>query len=1094
MEPAGEGVAIARVDFSNCLDDAKDANQSLRQLQAVTLPQGQPVEIQFIPDPTPAADSSSSALSPRGLMLLSVPPDSTGSYRLSFDGRPSPSTADFDGMVVRKGYVTEHRAATAGGLPRRFRFPLSGKEFTEFTWNDRVHDEQAGGYWLRNDPQAEVQLISEGPICSVVRARAAYKRSDGTQPDSRPRAVYDWYYFHDVPLVFVTANIAQDEPFRWREVHFLELNFPKADFARWAGGEPEQQAELKGDSQSHRSADWAGVLDGENGIGMFGCGAVLVHDGRGSYGTYLHADGDRAWQPWEDRQRSHAAWLWVGTDKSPAATMRSLQRQLPRQVEAVVSPERIHRAITAARQAAESARGDARAQQLRQVAWAARLEAGGRFSEALAALAGTLPADWRTLAAGELQLTLQQVSGGAVLRSLFDTAANHEHLPASPAPLFRITLQHMDSGKLATLLADEGWRQVSLTSPDASQLEIQWKQPAAGDLGDFSVVARAVASPAQHAIHWTLATAGQPAPWSVTHVVFPQLELAAPGSDPVVLFPRGPGEVQPGVWQRTFSYGGLYPSGWTAMQFLAAYDRTTSRGLYWALHDPLGSTKNLSCASDPARTTLMWSADHPVPNMRQAGNRFELSGTAVWQAFTGDWFDAARIYREWVRREARWFPALLPQGREDTPSWLRDLCAWAQTGGPASGCVEPVLKFQEFLGVPTGFHWYSWHAIPFDNDYPHYFPTTAGFAEGVARLQQSQVYVMPYINGRLWDTRDRGIEDFEFTQRARAAATKNEQGEPVTEVYGSKESDGSSVRLAVMCPATEVWQQQVNAIVSRLLGEYQVAGVYIDQIAAASPVLCFDPQHGHPLGGGSWWNSAYWQMLERIRQGKPPQSMLTSECNAEPFLRWFDGYLTWHWQYDGQVPAFPAIYGGAIQMFGRAYRGGATKDLALRMKAGQQLVFGEQIGWLDPRVTQETENAAFLRDVIRLRWQLRRYFSAGEMLRPPRLRGKLPTVRADWQWQDNWWVTTDAVLTGAWHLPQDQRVVALFVNVSDEEVEADWSFDAATTGISTPRVQVTEVTQAGAGRSGTESREFSRKFKIAPRSAVALEIAPSAER
>jgi len=81
--------------------------------------------------------------------------------------------------------------------------------------------------------------------------------------------------------------------------------------------------------------------------------------------------------------------------------------------------------------------------------------------------------------------------------------------------------------------------------------------------------------------------------------------------------------------------------------------------------------------------------------------------------------------------------------------------------------------------------------------------------------------------------------------------------------------------------------------------------------------------------------------------------MLTTECNAEPFVKWFDGYLTWHWQHDGQVPAFPAVYGGAIQMFGRAYRGGPTKDLALRMKAGQQLVFGEQIGWIDPNIVRE---------------------------------------------------------------------------------------------------------------------------------------------
>ena len=59
---------------------------------------------------------------------------------------------------------------------------------------------------------------------------------------------------------------------------------------------------------------------------------------------------------------------------------------------------------------------------------------------------------------------------------------------------------------------------------------------------------------------------------------------------------------------------------------------------------------------------------------------------------------------------------------------------------------------------------------------------------------------MPYINGRLWDTRDKGTEDFEFTQRALPAATKDENGEPYMEAYGSKESDGSPVRLAVMCP------------------------------------------------------------------------------------------------------------------------------------------------------------------------------------------------------------------------------------------------------------------------------------------------------
>ena len=82
----------------------------------------------------------------------------------------------------------------------------------------------------------------------------------------------------------------------------------------------------------------------------------------------------------------------------------------------------------------------------------------------------------------------------------------------------------------------------------------------------------------------------------------------------------------------------------------------------------------------------------------------------------------------------------------------------------------------------------------------------------------------------------------------------------------------------------------------------------------------------------------------------------------------------------------------------------------------------------------EKENAEFFRQMVRLRAAFNRYFSAGEMARPPRLLGPIPTVRADWQWSGEWWVTTDAVLTGAWDLPKDKRMVLLFVNVSDETV------------------------------------------------------------
>lgn len=699
------------------------------------------------------------------------------------------------------------------------------------------------------------------------------------------------------------------------------------------------------------------------------------------------------------------------------------------------------------------------------------------------------PPEGRTsFSAGQLGMTLQQTGDGVRLVSLADLAANRPLTAKQVLPLFGLTLRNAETKEQIQLHADNGWKAAACRPQAAESLEICWQQPADARLGSLRVTARVTADPAAGALRWQLGVDGVAPPWSVWQVAFPQVAVAELGPEASVFFPRGAGEVQQGVWQKPFRFSGTYPSGWTSMQFMAAYDKASQSGLYVAAHDPLASTKEIIVQSQPSDRAVVLAIEHPAADMGAPGNRFELSGQVVWQLVRGDWFDAAVIYRDWARKEARWFPKLSADGRADTPLWMRELSAWAQTGGPPAECADRVKQFAEFLGVPVGFHWYSWHQIPFDNDYPHYFPTKDGFVPAVRDLQAAGVYVMPYINGRLWDTRDKGTEDFQFTKVALPAATKDEQGKPYTEMYGSKESDGSRVALAAMCPTTELWHKTVRDIVLRLFNECGVKGVYIDQVAAAQPRLCFDRSHGHPLGGGHWWTEGYWRMLDAIRQAKPEDRMLTTECNGEPYTQVFDGYLTWHWQYDGQVPAFPAVYGGTIQMFGRAYRGGPTKDLALRMKAGQQLVYGEQIGWLDPGIVGEKDNAAFLRQVIRLRHALRRYFYAGQMARPPQLAGTIPAVEADWQWSGHWPVRTPAVMTGAWQLPTEKRLVLLFVNVADEPITAKLAVDAAQYGLPTAKLDAVRVTADGMTERVALSAVFDRELTFPARTAWAWEL------
>ncbi len=1061
------GAVTARVDLTAAVQRCNKTPANPASIVALTT-EGQTVPFQFVPD---ADFDATSRIA--GTVVLRLPNPAPARMRLRFGpGIEKPGV--WNGVVTTPHFAVTHDPRRMGGFPWKIAFPASGKVFETPRWNNRVHHRELGSFCACDDPQATVELVSDGPLCSVVRVRARYVQG-GKQPASEPSAVYDWYYFRDQPLVFVTAAIQQKQPFTWHEVHFLEMDYSRENFPRWAGGEPLQQGEFKVTNKTHSCPQWGVVHDGRAGIGMFACGQVLFYDA--GPGTYIQAHGDSAWRPWSDTRAQHSAWLWLGTSDDPARAVQSAAQSLPASVRAIVSTEQVRAKIEAAAKEQTPSGW--------QILAAEKLESEGRLEQAVQAAAGRRPPGWISFHRGGLSVIFERTKEGIRLFDLVDTVSGQRLTAAKPSPFFSILLRNAETKEEVRLAADSGW---SKTEAASSADGLRWEAPLDKRLGDLRVVVRPILDSSPHGIGWKIAVEGQRSPWALWRVVFPAVAVPDLGAGGCVFFPKGAGEVQRGVWQRPFRFTGTYPSGWTTMQFMAAYREDLKSGLSLAIHDPYGGTKDLLCESRPEDRAVVLAYDHPAPDMGVPGNRFELSGQAVLQLLQGDWFDAAVAYRDWVRREAKWYPKLAADGRPDTPLWMRELSAWSLGGGRPQDCVGAMKGFAQFLGIPTGFHWYNWHQIPFDNDYPHYFPTHPGFADGVRELQSANVSVMPYINGRLWDTRDKGKDDFEFTKVALPAVSKNEQGEPYTETYGSKESDGSPVRLGAMCPSTELWQNKVRQIVLRLMNECGVKGVYIDQVAAAAPTLCFDKSHGHPLGGGHWWTEGYWKLLDAIRREMPKDRMLTTECNGEPYIRCFDGYLTWHWQYDGQVPAFPAVYGGAIQMFGRSYGGGETKNLALRMRAGQQLVFGEQIGWINPAMAMEKDNAEFFKSVVLLRHHLRRYFHAGEMARPPKLAGQIPTVRADWQWGGTAWVATDAVLTGAWRRPAEKRLALIFVNVGDQPLSARIAYDAKPYGFQGGELKLTKITPQGPGESGPTPPVLEREAAFPPRSAWAWEL------
>jgi len=880
-EAPADCAVVAQVDLTGAARWCKVDSVAPEGIRALALSDGREVPFQFVPD----AD-----FDPRqriaGTVILRLPEESDGRLRLQFGPAEQLQADAWDGTVTTPAFVVKHDPAKLGGLPSSITFPKTGKVFDSFRWNDRVYDREKGWFGLCNDPQPSVELVSSGPLSSVVRVRARYMKSPGEQPPSKPEAVYDWCYFHDRPLVFVRAAMSQQESYAWPELHFLELNYPREAFPRWAGGEPLEEGEFTVTNKTFGQSQWGALVDGRNAIARFDCGQALFYDA--GAGTYLHAHGDTAWAGWRDECPQFSAWLWIGSDDNPIAAIQAAAKGIPTSTRVAVTADEVRARIETAQKEASQLEGSQRARAWWRAFGAAQLESEGRLEEAARAAAGEIPSTWSTLSAGELGTILEQTGDGVRLVNLFDLTTGRQLLLPESLPLFTLTLRHQETKEEIRLDAAAGWKHVDIAIPAWKGKVIRWRQPADDRLGDLAVEVSLRPDDQANALRWTLTVDATGDQWGVWRVIFPQIAIAELGPQGSVFFPRGAGEVQQGVWQRSFRYSGTYPSGWTSMPFVAAYDQDHKTGLYLGVHDPLGSTKDIKVESRPAERAVVLAFDHPVPDMGVPGNHFalgrddEVSGEAVWQLLRGDWFEAASIYRHWVRKEAKWYPKLAAEGREDTPPWMRELSCWALGGGAPGECVAAVKEFQKFMGVPVGFHWYNWHRIPFDNDYPHYFPTKEGFADAVKELQEANVYVMPYINGRLWDTRDKGMDDFEFTSIARPAATKDENGEPYTEMYGSKESDGSRVKLAAMCPTTDVWRNKVRQIVLRLFNECGVKGVYIDQVAAAKPRLCFDKSHGHPLGGGHWWTEAYWGLLDRIHQSCPTTACSPPSATPSP--------------------------------------------------------------------------------------------------------------------------------------------------------------------------------------------------------------------
>jgi len=371
---------------------------------------------------------------------------------------------------------------------------------------------------------------------------------------------------------------------------------------------------------------------------------------------------------------------------------------------------------------------------------------------------------------------------------------------------------------------------------------------------------------------------------------------------------------------------------WASPFQLAIFERDAGGGTLVAALDPEGRVKYLNYTDDFSFSFTVPAEDAGVPGKVGAPD----FAVAVYR-YGGDWLAAAKTYRAWAQRNARWMKKGPLVRRPDRSVAFRDIGMWflmqydkdAQFRRTEAD-LEKALKAVDGR-FPIAAHIYCWHRHPQDVYLPEYFPAREGFTGMVERLSAKGLKIMPYTNGRIWDHQNSHFDG------AKKWMCRQADGKLFTERWNGHE-------FSAACPTSKLWKEWLIGLGETLVRDYGAGVLYYDQIASMTALPCYAADHGHAIGGGTHWMDGYRDIVEGIHAALPDVP-ITSENWSEPHTDLFDGFLTWGPNEGRDVPLLPAVYSGYMSPFACRTVESTITDQAFTAIQARSFLWGTQTGW-----------------------------------------------------------------------------------------------------------------------------------------------------
>lgn len=489
---------------------------------------------------------------------------------------------------------------------------------------------------------------------------------------------------------------------------------------------------------------------------------------------------------------------------------------------------------------------------------------------------------------------------------------------------------------------------------------------------------------------WTLDVRNRSTGWGLAETRYPVLRHVTASGEADVLLPRadlGARLVRARPW------GGARMS-WGCMGYapmMTAFLKGEA-GLYVAAHDPDAriKTQEFSSEHDYALVTPVENAG--LAGLAAEGPRYEVTVAA----FTGDWWKAARLYRNWALT-TRWTAKGRIVDRADYPRRLAEIPLWLNIHAHPDEVSNVMARSRVvFPNFDTGVHWHLWQHSPHDVNYPEYFPEQPGTRECLAFCRALGQEAMPYTNGRLWSV---PLMSYPY---ARPYALTRPDGQPRTEKYGP-----ATPPLSPMCPITEQWDKTLNDFARRIL-DLGAGALFLDQIGACPGEPCYAQNHGHPVGGGAWYFEGYQRLLAKTHAAySRTNAFLTVEGSGEQWMNVIDGYLNVTQRQPDDVPFFHAVYSGYTTYF-CSPENHEDDEATFRTTQTRELLWGQALGWYHPLILDRPAKCEIVRTLCEFRQAHLDCFAYGRLLGEVSFPDAVPDVEITWLGRKPFW---------AWRMP-----------------------------------------------------------------------------